>query len=156
MRTLSLLVLVLFLGVAANTQKNPAVEKTKMKLTPVLLVDSIEKSLPFWVDRIGFQKTVEVPEGNRLGFVILVKDQAELMLQTYESVEKDAPATLPAQRVPGGVGIFIVVDDFADIRKRLHGYELVVPERVTFYGMREIGVREPSGHMVVFAANEPK
>ena len=32
-----------------------------MKLTPVLLVDSIEKSLPFWVDRMAFEKTAEVP-----------------------------------------------------------------------------------------------
>ncbi len=155
MRNLILLVVVLP-SLLASAQNKSAVEKKSMKLTPVLLVESIEKSLPFWVDRIGFQKTAEVPEGNRLGFVILVKDNAELMLQTYESVEKDAPATLPAQRVPGSVGIFIVVDDFPDVRKRLQGYDIVVPERVTFYGMREIGVREPNGHMVVFAAQEPK
>jgi len=27
-----------------------------------------------------------------------------------------------------------------------------MPERVTFYGMREIGVSEPNGHTVIFAA----
>ena len=58
-----------------------------MKITPVLMVDEIEKSLPFWIGRIGFTKTVDVPEGDRLGFVILVKDGAELMLQTIESVQ---------------------------------------------------------------------
>jgi len=27
-----------------------------------------------------------------------------------------------------------------------------MPERMTFYGMREIGVREPGGHIAIFAA----
>ena len=66
-----------------------------MKITAVLLVDEIEKSLPFWVERMGFEKTVEVPEGDRLGFVILVRDGAELMLQTIASARKDAPVFLP-------------------------------------------------------------
>jgi hypothetical protein len=29
--------------------------------------------------------------------------------------------------------------------------EVVVPRRQTFYGMDEIGVREPGGHVVMFA-----
>ena len=31
------------------------------------------------------------------------------------------------------------------------GLELVVPRRRTFYGMDEVGVREPGGRVVVFA-----
>jgi hypothetical protein len=122
-----------------------------MKITPVLIVEEIETSLAFWVDRIGFVKTVEVPEGDRLGFAIVVKDGAELMLQSVESVRKDAPQFLPKDR-SGSVGIFIEVEDFEDILKRLEGYSVALAERITFYGMREIGVFEPGGHIVVFAA----
>ena len=50
------------------------------------------------------------------------------------------------------VCLFIEVEDFADILKRLEGYPIALSDRTTFYGMREIGVREPSGHVVVFAA----
>jgi hypothetical protein len=126
-----------------------------MKLTPVLIVDEIEKSLPFWVDRLGFQKTVEVPEGDRLGFVILVNAGAELMLQTWESVAKDCPTTMWPQR-GFSTGLFIEVEDFADLRRRLQGWPVALAERVTFYGMREVGVHEPGGHVVVFAASEPQ
>ena len=122
-----------------------------MKITAVLMVESIEKSLPFWVDRMGFTKTVDVPEGDVLGFAILVKDGAELMLQTIESVRKDAPQFVP-QGGAYNTGLFIEVDDFADTLKRLAGYPIALEERVTFYGMREIGVREPGGHIIVFAA----
>jgi len=50
------------------------------------------------------------------------------------------------------VGIFVEVDDFADVLRRLEGYPITMGERTTFYGMREIGVHEPGGHIVVFAA----
>ena len=122
-----------------------------MKITPVLIVEEIEKSLPFWIDRMGFQKTAEVPEGDRLGFVILVRDGAPLMLQTIESVRKDAPQ-FAREAGPGGVSLFVEVEDFGDVLTRLEGHPVALPERTTFYGMREIGVFEPSGHTVVFAA----
>jgi uncharacterized glyoxalase superfamily protein PhnB len=125
-----------------------------MKLTPVLVVEEIEKSLPFWMERLGFAKTVEVPEGSRLGFVILVKDAAEVMLQTWSSAEADAPGLLPKGRTVAA--LFIEVEDFSDLLKRIQGCEITVPERTTFYGMREIGVREPGGHIVIFAARIAK
>ena len=37
------------------------------KLAPVLFVEKIEPVLPFWTERLGFIKTVEAPEGDRLG-----------------------------------------------------------------------------------------
>ena len=61
------------------------------RITPVLLVKEIEPVVPFWVDRLGFAKTIEVPDGNKLGFVTFQKGTAEVMYQTYASVEKDAP-----------------------------------------------------------------
>src|SRR5437016_4880818 len=103
-----------------------------MKITAVLIVEEIEKSLAFWVDRMGFQKTVDVPEGGRLGFVILTRDGAELMMQTISSVKKDEPKFAPNGVVTKGCGMFIEVDDFADVKRRLDGYPIVMPERVTF------------------------
>lgn len=122
-----------------------------MKITAALMPEAIEACLPFWVDRMGFAKTVEVPEGDRLGFVILEREGAELMLQSVESVRKDAAAFAP-DGPPRGTGLFIEVKDFADTLERLAGYPIALPERTTFYGMREIGVHTPGGHVVVFAA----
>lgn len=126
-----------------------------MKITAVLIVEEVESSLPFWVDRLGFTRTVEVPEGNRLGFVILAREGAELMIQSLESVRKDAAQFAPEElgaNKPGSTGLFIEVDDFEDIVRRVAGYPVALTERTTFYGMREIGVLAPSGHTVVFGA----
>ncbi len=121
-----------------------------MKITPVLYMDAIEPSLPFWVGRLGFEKTVEVPEGDRLGFVLLQNGAAELMMQTRESLKKDVPAMVEYAR--SSAGIYIEVDDFADLLRRVEGAEVLMPVRTAFYGMQEIAVREPGGNPICFAA----
>ena len=123
------------------------------KLTPVIVVDAIEPCLSFWIDRLGFEKTVEVPEGDRLGFVILVKDGVEVMYQSYASVANDIPALFSGRGTPS-TGLFIEVSDVDAVEKALAGVDPVMPRRTTFYGMDEVGVREPGGHVVIFA--QPK
>jgi uncharacterized glyoxalase superfamily protein PhnB len=121
-----------------------------MKITPVLYMDRIEPALEFWVDRLGFDKTVEVPDGDALGFVILQQGGAELMLQTRRSLAADQPAL--SEYAHPVCGIYLEVDDFADLQARVAGLEVIVPPRTTFYGMRETVVREPGGNLVCFAA----
>ena len=120
------------------------------KLTPVLFVEAIEPCLPFWTERLGFAKTVEVPEGGKLGFVILVKDGVELMYQTYASAEKDIPGLVRKPDLPGTF-LYVEVAGLDEIKKRLAGVKLEVPQRTTFYGAREIGMREPGGNLILFA-----
>jgi len=122
-----------------------------MKITPILVVEEIEPSLGFWVDQLGFTKTVEVPEGDKLGFVILQKEGTEVMLQSRPSIVKDAGPAADAV-LAAGSALFIEVDDFADALRRVQGAEVLVPERVTFYGMREIWVRDAGRHIIGFAA----
>ena len=119
------------------------------KLSPVLVVDAIEPCLSFWVDRLGFTKSVEVPDGSRLGFVILAKDGIEVMYQSRESVRKDIPAM--ADVPAGGTNLYIEVADVEAVERAVKGLETVVPRRKTFYGADEIGVREPGGNAVIFA-----
>ena len=85
-----------------------------MKITPILIVDEIEPSLKFWADKLGFEKTVEVPEGDKLGFVILQKDGTEIMLQSRESVKKDAAGASDAV-LELSSSLYIEVDDFDNI-----------------------------------------
>jgi len=119
------------------------------KLTPVLYVEAIEPCVSFWTERLGFTKTAEVPEGDRLGFVILENGPVQVMYQTRESVANDVPSL--ADTPMGGAMLFIAVDDLDAIEKALRGIEPVVPRRRTFYGADELVVREPAGNVVTFA-----
>jgi len=121
-----------------------------MKITTLIYAPAIEPSLKFWVDQLGFTKTVEVPDSNKLGFVILMHGDAELMIQSAASVGKDIPDMLAFAR-PAAC-LYIEVSDFDDLLRRLGSTPVVVPVRTTFYGMKEIGVREPGGNIVLFGA----
>jgi uncharacterized glyoxalase superfamily protein PhnB len=125
-------------------------ESAAVKITPIIFVDAIEPTLKFWVDRLGFTKTVEVPEGDKLAFVILVKGGAELMIQSRSSVKSDDPSKM--EYTHASACLYIEVSDFGDLLKRVDGFEVATPQRDTFYGMREIGVKEPGGNIVTFAA----
>lgn len=119
------------------------------KATAVLCVEEIESVLPFWMERLGFEKVAEVPHGDWLGFVILKRGGVELMYQTRASIADDiAVLTAPPT---GGTMLFIKVDDLDAVERALKGVEPLTPRRKTFYGADELIVREPGGNVVNFA-----
>jgi uncharacterized glyoxalase superfamily protein PhnB len=120
------------------------------RITPVLFVKEIEPMLGFWVEALGFGKTIEVPHGDKLGFVALVKDGTEIMYQSYASLGEDMPLVLEAAK-KGPSFLYIEVDDLDGVLGALKGYEIAQKERTAFYGMREVGYRDPGGHFVTFA-----
>jgi uncharacterized glyoxalase superfamily protein PhnB len=120
------------------------------KITPVLLVDEVEPCIHFWVDRLGFEKTIEVPEGNKIGFVTLQKGNIELMYQSYTSVQKDDPNRTDVMR-KGPTFLYVEVGNLDETIAAVNGAPVVMPERTTFYGAKEIGVKDPGGHIITFA-----
>ena len=150
---LALTALALLFGLA-SLHANPSQEKKTMnvkRITPVLLVREIEPLVPFWVDRLGFTKTIEVPDGNKIGFVTFQKGAAEVMYQTYTSVEKDAPPSMSAEARKGPTYLYMEVDDFDAVLVAMKGAKIVMPVRTAFYGMKEFSVQSPGGHFITFA-----
>ncbi|HZF27470.1 MAG TPA: VOC family protein [Steroidobacteraceae bacterium] len=120
------------------------------KLTPVLFVKRIEPCLDFWEKRLGFTRLAEVPEGDHLGFVLLMRDGIEVMYQTWSSVGSDIPP-LGSEAATSRQFLYVDVDDLTSFETALKGIDYVVPKRKTFYGATEIIVREPAGHVVTFS-----
>ena len=121
------------------------------KLTPVLVVDSIEPLLPLWA-ALGFEKTVEVPHEDRLGFVILRSGPVEVMLQTAGSVRADEAGILEGPRAIGAGLLFVEVEDLDAVARRIpKGTDVIVERRTTFYGSTEMIVRDAAGNAVIFA-----
>jgi uncharacterized glyoxalase superfamily protein PhnB len=120
------------------------------RITPVLFVKEIEPILPFWVDALGFTKTIEVPHGDKLGFSALQKGSVEVMYQSYASVGEDMPLLAEAAR-KGPTFLYIEVDNLDAVLAALKNSKIVQPERTAFYGMREVGYQDPAGHFITFA-----
>jgi len=122
-----------------------------MKITPVLVVPSIEPMLPLW-EALSFARTVEVPHGDTLGFVILARENAELMLQSIDSVRADEPRVLEGESPVGRTMLFIEVGDLdAVVAKLPAGTNVLVERRTTPYGATETFIRDSVGNVIAFA-----
>ena len=149
----SLLTLILLLSTLPLTTSK-AEEKSKpmhvKKITPVLFVQDVEPCVKFWVDRFGFEKTAEVPDGDHLAFAMLQKGNVELMYQSFASADKDVSTISPMVR-KGPTFLYVEVDNLEETINAVNGAEVVMPKRKTFYGSTEIGIKDPAGHFVTFA-----
>jgi uncharacterized glyoxalase superfamily protein PhnB len=121
------------------------------QLTPVLIVEAVEPCIKFWVDRLGFAVTNQVPgPDGKLVFASVQLGAIEIMYQTRASVMDEQPSS--ADDLMGhSVALFITVDDLDKVAKSLVGAPVVKPRHQTFYGSTEIYVREPGGNTVGFA-----
>jgi uncharacterized glyoxalase superfamily protein PhnB len=120
------------------------------KITSILFAEELEPCIQFWIERMGFQKTIEVPEGNKIGFVLLEKNGLELMYQSFASVDKDNAATGAAAR-KGPSFLYIEVADLDAALAATKGAEVVMQVRTTFYQSKELGIKDPVGHYLIFA-----
>jgi hypothetical protein len=121
------------------------------KLSPVLIVNEIEPCLSFWMERLGFTMITDVQEGDRYAFVLLAKDEVQIMVQTAKSAAGDIPQLDVRDKTSF---LYLDVDDIDAVERALGGVPLVQPRRTTFYGATEIGVREPGGSFVLFAQHD--
>jgi hypothetical protein len=136
LKRIEVMLLLLALSTTSFAQKKSNQGESVMKqLTPVIIVDRVEPCLPFWVERLGFQKTAEVPEGDKLGFVILVKGNVQVMYQTRSSVAKDlGTAVTPGIQPTAGpinankdlVTLYIQVEKLDPVMAALKGIDVVV------------------------------
>lgn len=132
----------------------PQENRSMKKLTPLLTVECIEDCLPFWVEGLGFELTAQVPlggkEGAPLGFAMLNQGAIELMLQSQASLDEEASPVAELLR-GSATALYLEVADLDAVVPRIAGAKVLVPRRETFYGMTEIFVRAPGGHVVGLA-----
>ena len=118
-----------------------------IKATPVLLADDVQACIDFW-EAYGLTAVATVPGDDGPSFAILTNGAIEMMYQTFASALADNPAAVE------GVNrtvLFIEVASLDEIKPVAEKGEIVVPERLTDYGAREIYVRDPAGHLIGFA-----
>src|SRR5262249_52703517 len=121
------------------------------RLTPSLEAADLLATVGFYREVLGFRLVARHPkpdEGPML-WADVQRDGAELML-----TQSHDPARLARLHADGAfdVVLYVAVDDVAALRAELaeKGVE-VSPFEVTFYGMKEVYVRDPDGRAITFA-----
>jgi hypothetical protein len=106
-----------------------------LQSTPVLFVDQIEPTETFF-SKLGFERTVEVPDEDGIGFVILMhgganEDGRGVMVQTRRSARGDMTGADPAIFDQGRTFLFLSVADVDAAARALEGHEIFLEKRET-------------------------
>ena len=119
------------------------------RATPVLFVDSVGATRDFF-KRAGFSASVEIPDGKSLGFAILERDGAQVMVESRDN-SNEAAAIRAKSKKAAASHVFVEVDDLDALIAALGRAEILVERHKTFYNSDELTYQEPGGHLVTFA-----
>lgn len=131
--------------------KNHKGDVMYQKITANLMVQNVNETAEFYKKYFGFRTTVTVPDSGDFDFAILNADKVELMFQKIESLGDDVPY-LKNMPVGGSFTLFIEVSNVDEIYNRFKGeVEILVDMKTTFYGMKEVTVKDNNGYVLTFA-----
>jgi uncharacterized glyoxalase superfamily protein PhnB len=121
------------------------------KLTPNLLVSSVERSLAFYVDTLGFERGMTVPDQSPFAFGSVTAGPVEIFFNDAAGAVKEYPDF--AGKPIGCTGtLFIEMDGVNALHDRLKlQVKVVMPIETKFYGMREFAIEDPDGYVITFA-----
>ena len=124
-----------------------------LKQAPTMIVDKVEPTMNFMIDRLGFAKAMDVPGEEGLSFAMMVNGNVEIHIQTRSSASKDCPYFKNSTNPPSSF-IYIDVEDVRSLYENLKNADVLVPIEKTFYGATHFFIREPGGHVFGFSQNE--
>jgi catechol 2,3-dioxygenase-like lactoylglutathione lyase family enzyme len=120
--------------------------------TPVYVLD-LDAALEFYAGRLGFEVRFDVPAGPDMRWLTVAApgDDHELLLAAVD--EHIPPVDRPAMRevvAKGNLAVFVRVDDVDAVFESLRaaGTEILQEPIDQPYGVRDAGVRDPSGNHV--------
>jgi catechol 2,3-dioxygenase-like lactoylglutathione lyase family enzyme len=121
------------------------------KLTPNLVVASVERSLAFYRDTLGFTVVSTVPEQAPYVFAIVQSGPVQIFLNAPEPAIAEYPA-FKDKPIGGTLTLFIEVTGIDGIWQALEGrVPVAMPIETKWYGMREFAIADPDGYLITFA-----
>jgi uncharacterized glyoxalase superfamily protein PhnB len=129
--------------------------KSKLEsLSPNLIAGSVNASVEFYSKYFGFKLVASVPETGTYGWAMVERDGITVMFQSLKSLQEDMPSLKFDKK--GSIGTFFIkMKGIEELYDSLKGkLDFALEWRVTFYGMKEFGVKDPDGYYLIFAEDK--
>ena len=125
------------------------------KLTPNLIVASVDRSLAFYVDVLGFERGMTVPDQSPFVFASATSGAVEIFVNDAATAIKEYPA-FGGRPLGATATMFIEMDEGGEKIDALHDriksrVKVTMPLVTQFYGMREFAIEDPDGYVITFA-----
>lgn len=121
------------------------------KLTPNLIVRSVESSLKFYRELLGLEVGFTVPEKSPYVFGSVTNGAVEVFFNDQKTVAAEYPAL--AKTIGGSLTLYMEVDSLQAVLDRVKqaGAKISMPLTEQFYGMREFAFEDPDGYTITIA-----
>ncbi len=133
-------------------------------IVPNLMVTDIRRSIGFYLDILGLSGATSVSADRSFAtggeivddpvFAVLEWDGAQLMLQTVESLAGELSVFSSDQRPRPGGTVYLRGFDPDDVIGRFAECDILKGPERTWYGMKELYIRDPDGHVICLGAPE--
>ena len=121
------------------------------KLTPNLIVSSVEQSLAFYCDVLGFTRTGTAPEESPYVFAMVQSGPAEIFFNAQASAVEEYTA-FAGKLIGGTLTLYMEVAGVEKIHDALKGrVKVTMPLEKKFYGVTEFAFEDPDGYVITFA-----
>jgi uncharacterized glyoxalase superfamily protein PhnB len=121
------------------------------KLTPNLVVFSVEQSLAFYCDVLGFTRTGTVPEKSPFVFAMVQSGQVEIFFNAQTPAVEEYPA-FAGKPIGGTLTLYMEVSGVEKLYDDLKGrVKVTMPLEKKFYGVTEFAFDDPDGYVITFA-----
>ena len=120
-------------------------------ITTNLMVESVDTSVNFYQEILGFEVVASVPAKNQeLQFAILGKDSVTLMLQEKNNLGEEYPI-LATEKIRPSITLYITIENFEDFYIAIKkSYPIYTEKHTTFYGSKEFAITDPDGYVLTF------
>jgi lactoylglutathione lyase len=121
------------------------------KLTPNLIVSSVEQSLAFYCGVLGFTKAGTVPDDSPYVFAIVQSGPVEIFFNARGPAVAEYPA-LANRPIGGTLTLYMEVSGVVKIYDALKGHvKVTMPLEKKFYGVTEFAFEDPDGYVITYA-----
>jgi catechol 2,3-dioxygenase-like lactoylglutathione lyase family enzyme len=121
------------------------------KITPNLVVSSVERSIAFYCDVLGFAAAMTVPDHPPYVFASVRSGPVEIYLNAPGPAYAEYPA-FEGRPIGGTFTMFTEVEDMAAVHADLAGrVTIVMPLEKKWYGVTEFAIVDPDGYVITFA-----
>jgi len=133
-------------------------------IVPNLMVTDIRRSIGFYRDKLGLSVATTVSSDRTFAtggdivddpvFAVLEWDGAQLMLQTVGSLAGELSVFSSHQKPRPSGTVYLRGFNPDDTAGRFAEGEILKGPELTWYGMKELYVRDPDGHVICLGAPE--
>ena len=126
------------------------------KLTPNLIVSSVERSVDFYRDVLGFRVDATVPEAPPYVFASMQSGPVEIFLNAPEPAVAEYPA-FKDRPIGGTLTLFMEIEGIGGWHESLKDrVQVVMPLQHKWYGVTEFAIVDPDGYVITFAERDPQ